>query len=85
MREQRETYVETVYTDSKGEYEDVPARTEPGHGVPDEDESQEPEERPDGVAATRSKASTCCHLESRPETENNLTFCYINPQEHYLS
>ena len=64
------TYVESIYADCEGQNENVPSSAEPSHGVTDEDESKEPEEWPDGVATTRPKSSTCCHLESGPETEN---------------
>ena len=65
-----ETYVETIYTDSEGQDKNVPASTEAGHRPANKEESEKPEEGPDWVATTRSQASTSCHLESSPETEN---------------
>ena len=65
-----ETYVETIYTDSEGQDKNVPASTEAGHRPANKKESEKPEEGPDWVATTRSQASTSCHLESSPETEN---------------
>ena len=65
-----DTYIQSVDADSEGEDENVPAGTEASYRVADEDESEEPEEGPDWVTTTRAEASTCSHLESCPETEN---------------
>ena len=68
-----ETYVETIYTDSEGQDKNVPASTEASHRPANKEESEKPEEGPDWVATTRSQASTSCHLESSPETENKAS------------
>ena len=59
-----EAYCESVEADREGKDEDVPASAESSKRPAAEDETEEPDERPDGVTSSSTESSSGCHFQS---------------------